>query len=64
MMYNTMYGSGGGVNMPQNNQVLHSTGKMSGVQGGNQNLGGAGSQRPVPNRAVNANNPIHIKIED
>jgi len=38
---------------------------MSGVsaQGGVQ--GGAGSQRPMPNRgSVNSNNPIHIKIED
>lgn len=38
---------------------------MSGV-GPNPNLqGGAGSQRPMPNRgSVNSNNPIHIKIED
>ena len=29
------------------------------------NQGGAGSQRPMPNRgSVNSNNPIHIKIED
>ena len=52
MMYNTMYGSGSG-----GQQILQSTGQM--------NQGGAGSQRPMPNRgSVNSNNPIHIKIEE
>ena len=60
MMYNTMYGSGGG-----GQQILQSTGQMSGVSGQGGVQGGAGSQRPMPNRgSVNSNNPIHIKIED
>ena len=60
MMYNTMYGSGGG-----GQQILQSTGQMNNGNGQNTIQAGAGSQRPMPNRgSVNSNNPIHIKIED